>query len=258
MPSPIAKNPSLAQLLENRRATFHFSSEPVADQDLDEILRLGSLAPSGYNLQPWRFLVIRDPANRLRLQKAAYDQAKVSEAPVVVIFLGMKEQTGAWAPEVFAEGVRRGVGRPENMQKSMEGALGFIARYGWEKWVTKHSMIAFTTMMLAAESLGYDTAPMEGFDPAAVKKEFEIPEEAEVLALLAIGRAREPDKKFGGRLPLARIAFSEKFGEPWKTSGDPARAAGPEGIAEFYAKGDTPSPKAGGPQQGSLKCCGEG
>jgi nitroreductase len=72
--------------------------------------------------------------------------------------------------------------------------------------------------MLAAEAYGYDTAPMEGFVPDAVRSEFGIPEEAEVVALLAIGRAEEPDKPYTGRLALERVVYSERFGQPWKSN----------------------------------------
>ena len=72
--------------------------------------------------------------------------------------------------------------------------------------------------MLVAETYGFDTAPMEGFEPDAVKREFGIPDEAEVVALLAIGRMREPDKAYPGRFPLSRIVFRERYGSPWPDS----------------------------------------
>jgi nitroreductase len=48
------------------------------------------MVTSGYNLQPWRFIVVRDKEHRKRLRKAAMDQEKLSEAPVVLIAVGMK------------------------------------------------------------------------------------------------------------------------------------------------------------------------
>ncbi len=57
---------------------------------------------------------------------------------------------------------------------------------------------------------------MEGFDAAAVKREFGLPDEAEVCALLAIGRAKAPDKPYTGRFGLHEIMHSERYGEPWK------------------------------------------
>jgi nitroreductase len=76
-------------------------------------------------------------------------------------------------------------------------------------------MIALTTMMLVAEAYGLDTAPVEGFDPATVKREFGLPQEAEVIALLAIGFAQEPDKAYGGRLALAHTVHAEHCSRPW-------------------------------------------
>jgi hypothetical protein len=58
---------------------------------------------------------------------------------------------------------------------------------------------------------------MEGFDAAGIKREFGIPEEGEVCALLAIGRGAEPDKAYPGRFPLERIVFSERYGDEWKS-----------------------------------------
>jgi len=206
----------ITQTILDRRATNRFLSDEVPEEYLNAILRLTAQAPSGYNLQPWRFVVVRDPENRKRLQKAAYNQPKVSEAPVVVIALGMKEEWKRLAPEVFHEGARRGAGNPATVDKYMQGALEFLSHQPTAAWVNRHVMIAVTTMMLAAEAYGFDTAPMEGFDAAAVKREFAVPDEAEVVALLAIGRAQPPDKPYTGRFPLDRIVFAEVFGRPWK------------------------------------------
>jgi hypothetical protein len=82
-------------------------------------------------------------------------------------------------------------------------------------WVNRHTMIAVTTMMLVAEAYGLDTAPMEGFDPQAVGREFGLPENAEVIALLAIGYAQTPDKPYGGRFALSEIVHDEHFGHRW-------------------------------------------
>jgi nitroreductase len=207
----------ITQTILERRATNHFKPDEVPAEFLEAILKLAAQAPSGYNLQPWRFIVVRSEENRQRLQAVAFNQPKVAEAPVVVICIGMKEEWKERADEVFKEGAERGAGSPDAWQKAKEGAVGFLTNaQSMPVWVNRHTMIAFTTMMLVAESYGFDTAPMEGFDAAGVKREFDIPEEAEVVALLAIGYGQEPDKVYTGRFPLERIVFSEKYGEAWK------------------------------------------
>ncbi len=207
----------LPEVMLERRATVQFTDEEVPAEYLDAILRLGAQAPSGYNLQPWRFIVVRGAANRKRLQAAAFNQPKVGQAPVVIIALGMKEEWKRTADEVFREGAQRGAGKIDAWEKARDGAFQFLeGMQHMPTWVTRHTMIAVTTMMLVAEAYGFDTAPMEGFDAAAVKREFDVPEEAEVIALLAIGRLQGPDKPYTGRFPLTRIVFSERYGEPWK------------------------------------------
>jgi nitroreductase len=206
-----------AQIILERRATGHFLPDPVPDEYLNAILKLAAQAPSGYNLQPWRFIVVRNEENRKRLQQAAFNQPKIAEAPVVVIALGMKEQWKRTAEEVFQEGAQRGAGKAENVAAYMKGAIDFLNTKPMDVWVNRHTMIAFTTMMLAAEAYGFDTAPMEGFDADAVKREFNVPDEAEVVALLAIGKLKQPDKPYTGRFPLNRIVFTERFDDPWKS-----------------------------------------
>jgi nitroreductase len=206
----------ITQVLLERRATMHFTDEEVPEEYLNAILNFGGQAPSGYNLQPWRFIVVRDAENRKRLQKVAYNQPKVAEAAVVLICFGMKEEWKERAGEVFREGAERGAGDVATWQQARDGAVQALSGMPAQTWLNRHTMIAVTTMMLVAEAYGFDTAPMEGFDPAGVKREFELPDEAEVCALLAIGRAAQPDKVYTGRFELDRIVYSERYGEKWK------------------------------------------
>ena len=84
-------------------------------------------------------------------------------------------------------------------------------------------MIAFTTMMWMAEILGYDTAPMEGFFEGKVKSALIIPDHVRVVALLAVGKRKGPDKPYAGRHEMRTVFFSESWGESLKlqiTRGD--------------------------------------
>ena len=209
---------SVLQVMLDRRATPHFKDEAVPDAYLEAILRFGAQAPSGYNLQPWRFIVLRDQESRKRLQKVALNQSKIAEAPVVIIALGMKEGWRADVGTVFQEGVRRGVGDAETMDEEKAKAVAFLDKQAMDVWVTRHTMIAVTTMMLVAEAYGFQTAPMEGFDADGVKQEFGVPADAEVVALLGIGRAEGDEKEYPGRFPLERLFYKERFGGMWEHS----------------------------------------
>jgi len=207
--SPLRRLP---EIILQRRATSRFKAQEVPDTYLSAILHLAAQAPSGYNLQPWRFIVVKDEIGRRRLQKVAMNQKKVAEAPVVIIAIGMKEEWHKYLTHILEEGAKRGSGNPEKIERAEKGALDFLSHQKMDVWVTRHTMIAVTYLMLVAEAYGFDTAPMEGFDPAGVKREFAIPDEAEVVALLALGKAEPPDKAYPGRFSVQKTVFYERYG----------------------------------------------
>ena len=83
-------------------------------------------------------------------------------------------------------------------------------------WLNRHVMIAFTAMMLMAETLGYDTASTEGYDAEKICQVLNLPISYEVVALLGIGRLRGPDKYNGGRFSMQRTVFEGEYGKPIK------------------------------------------
>ena len=75
---------TLAEAIAGRRATPSFDGSPMPPEDLRQILEAGLQAPSGYNMQPWRFIVVQHPEQRRRLRASSYNQAKVEEASAVI------------------------------------------------------------------------------------------------------------------------------------------------------------------------------
>ncbi len=207
---------AFAEIIRDRRATPSFRSDPVPADVIDTALTLAAQAPSGYNFQPWRFLVLSDAEQRKKLQAAAFNQAKIAEAPVVVIAFGQREGWKEYVDEIVRQaGTARGMSA-EAQQKQKANALAFLAKLDPAVWLNRQVMIAFTHLMLAVESLGWDTAPMEGFDADAVRKAFELPTDTEVVALLAIGRAKDNQTPHPGRLGVSRIAFRDRYREPYQ------------------------------------------
>jgi nitroreductase len=203
-----------AQLVSERRATQHFLAERVPDEVIATALEIASQAPSGYNFQPWRFLVLTESGQRAKLKQAAFGQEKIGEAPVVIVAFAQRTAWKAHSDEIFrVAAARRGI-PPGNVEGMKKGALGFVDSMPPAVWLNRQVMIGFTHLMLAFEALGWDTAPMEGFDGNAVKKNLQLPEDAEVVALLAVGRARDP-QPHPGRLSIDQIAFRETIDQPF-------------------------------------------
>jgi nitroreductase len=209
---------SLAQAIHDRRATPSFDGTPIPPQDLRQILEAGLHAPSGYNLQPWRFIVVQQPEQRKRLRAASYNQAKVEEASAVIVACGDRDGWRKDLDEMLRLG--RANGMPESYAaQAAEGVPGYLSSFTeaqMQGWLNKQVMLAFTSMLLMAEVLGYDTAPMEGFEQKKVCETLRLPMSYWVVALLAIGHRKGEDKFDGGRFDMSHTVFAEEYGKPLK------------------------------------------
>lgn len=209
---------SLAQAIRDRRATPSFDGEPIPAEDLRQIVEAGLAMPSGNNLQPWRFIVVQHPEQRKRLRAASYNQAKVEEASAVIVACGDRDGWRKDLEDVVRMG--RAGGMTESyaaqVQEFVPSYLGNFTEDQMTAWLNKNVMIALTAMMLMAETMGYDTAPMEGFEQQKVCETLRLPMSYHVVALLGIGHVQGPDKYDGGRFDLAHTVFGEEYGKPLK------------------------------------------
>lgn len=219
----VAGEKLLSEVVQERRATPSFEQVPIHSADLKKIIEAGLAAPSAFNLQPWRFVVVREREHKKRLRAAAFNQAKVEEASAVIVAcgdpVGWKEGD---LDEVARIGRKHGFDNEEKIKKTRAEVASLLGGTpgktgGIEPsvavWINRHVMIAFTTMMWTAETLGYDTAPMEGFEEDKIKAALNIPEHVRVVALLAVGRRKGLDKVFAGRFDPSRTVFADEWGK---------------------------------------------
>jgi len=172
-----------------RRSVRVYRQEPVPREDLDRIFETVRLAPSAFNVQPWRFVVVTDPDLKQALGAAANGQKQVTGAPaVIVLYTDMKDVLDN-VDDIMHPGIP-----PE---KRAAGAAGFRASWAKksdaerEQWGAGQGYIALGYLLLAASSSGYATSAMLGFDPAKVKEVLGLPSHVAIPALVAIGRGDE-------------------------------------------------------------------
>lgn len=204
--------------IESRRAARSFKPDLIPPEILKEILRLGVRSPSGFNLQPWRFIVLQTPESKEKLKACAFDQRQVIEAPVVLICCGDRRAAQPENIEAVIELGKSAGGVNDTLADHMRGAIPKMFEHSpsfdsLEAWTNRHTMLAVAHLMIAAQSFGVDSCPMEGFVAAKVKEAFKIPEAVDVCCLLPLGYAAEPFKKYGGRFDLAQVYYSESYGE---------------------------------------------
>ena len=160
---------SLIESLQWRYATKKFDPDKVVPEDqLEQILVAGNLAPTSYGLQPFRFIAIRNQALQDQLVECSFHQQQVADASHVIVV--------ATRTDLDATYVNRFASHMESVRSLPEGStngfsdrmVGIIDRMSaseLDHWNAKQAYIALGMMMTAAAVLGIDSCPMEGFVP---------------------------------------------------------------------------------------------
>lgn len=199
---------NVSQAIQSRRAIKAFDPEHrIDDTDVERLISLAMLAPTAWNIQHWRFVVVRDPALRRQIRAAAWDQAQVTDASLLVV---MTADLKAWQknPARYWRNADAGV------RDWLVGALTqFYEGRDWLQRDDAMRSVGFAAMalMLAAEELGYQSCPMDGFDFDAVAKLINLPADHAIAMFVAIGRGTQPARPRGGQLPISEVLINNRF-----------------------------------------------
>ncbi len=153
------------------------------------------LSPSSFGLQPWRFVVVKDPAVRARLREASWNQTQITDASHMVVFARKTRTT--------PEDVERYVQRILEVRKAPAAALedykkmmlGFVTNpnLNLDSWASKQAYIALGVFLSAAAMLGVDACPMEGIDPAVYDQVLGLPAQGYSALVVATAGYRASD-----------------------------------------------------------------
>ncbi len=196
------------QAIEHRRAVKAFDPQHRMEQRaIEDLLAMAQLSPTAFNIQHCRFVVVTDPALRRDIRKVSSDQAQVTDASLLLILCADLQ---AW---------RKDPGRywSQVAEPLRESLISMITGYyeGREEVQRDECMrscgIAAQTVMLAAQGLGYDSCPMDGFDFDAVAKLINLPADHVISMFVAVGKALEPAHPRGGKLPADAVVILDRF-----------------------------------------------
>lgn len=163
------------ELIESRRSVRAYSPAPIEPEKLHAVLEAANRAPSAGNLQAYEMYLVRDPAVRRSLARAALDQFFLAQAPVVL---------------VFCTHARRSAER--------------YGRRGVELYALQDATVACTFAMLAAAAQGLGTVWVGAFDEEAVRRAIGAPEAHRPVAMLPVGYPAEQPPATSRR-PLAEL-----------------------------------------------------
>jgi nitroreductase len=171
MSSQISTPESVLQQLHWRYATKKFDSTKKIPDDIWNALEQSMvLAPSSFGLQPWKFLVVRNPEIRQQLLAHSWGQTQVVDASHLVVFT-IKQDINADDVDRYIERMAEVQQVPvDNLQKYAGIVKGFIDKPPYplniDEWSIRQLYIALGQFMTSAAMLGIDTCPMEGLMPS--------------------------------------------------------------------------------------------
>lgn len=176
-------------VLKKRRSTRHFlPGKTIPEGDLIKLIEWASLTPSGYNAQPWEFVIIRDEERLKKLQEIAFAQPKIAQASAVILVVG-DTNMGRNADEILDAWVQYGYcteGEKHLMRDAMTRARKPEKK---REMALRNATLAAMTLMFAAEAMGYATCPMMGFKHADLEPFINMPDDRVISMMVAIGYA---------------------------------------------------------------------
>lgn len=195
--------------IQQRRATKQFDAQHIMTLDEKKALLNIALqnAPSAFNLQHWRPLLIEDRTQREKICKAAWGQAQVTDASMLIVLCG---DLSSWESQV--KNIWGGAAEP--VQQYMLPAIDQYYRGKAQVQrdeVMRSSGIFAQTLMLAAKAQGYDSCPMDGFDFDAVGKIINKPEHYQIALMVAIGKSLSQPYPRIGKLSFDNIVKIDHF-----------------------------------------------
>jgi nitroreductase len=218
---------SFEQVVRHRRSVRRFTSQPIAEQDMRDVIGAGLLAPTSSNLQPYTLYWVRSSDAKRELVRACLSQSAARKAAELVVCVARWDQWDDTRREYLAfletqTGVPRGVmayyrslsrglyslgplslaAVARRLGANVTGAFRPVPRAPYDRedlrvWAIKSAALCCENLMLAAVAKGFDSCPMEGHDPLRVADVVGLPraewkETWDVTMVLAFGY-RDPN-----------------------------------------------------------------
>ena len=194
--------------IKERRSIKHYDSQhQMTEAEINTLMEHALLSPTSFNMQNWRFLVVKDQEIKNKLKAASFNQSQVADASIVILICG---DLNAWAKEPQ----RYWRNAPEAVQSQIVPMIGGFYKNN-EQLQRDEAMrsagIAGQTIMLAAKAMGYDTCPMIGFNPQQVAEIVNLPKDYVLGFMVVVGKATESAKDRSGQLNMSEVVFFDKF-----------------------------------------------
>ena len=190
-------------ILEERFATKKFDGKKIDQDKIEQIMEMIRLSPSALNLQPWKIKIIADEDLKEKLSPASMDQPQIKSCSHLLVFCAnsnLKGNADKLINDLKASGI------PEKNIQFLESVLNnFLRMFPGEEGIHEAQQNAFIpaiTAIYAAKSLGIDSCPMQGFNPAAYSEILELPDTLVPTIIVPLGYAADK--------PMPKVRFPKE------------------------------------------------
>ncbi len=197
------------EAIYTRRAVKHFDkTHRLTSEEEQKLLEATIQSPTSFNIQHWRFVILRNPELRARIRtEFGNDQAQMTDASLLVLFTA---DLNAWKKNP----ARYWANAPKDVADLLVNWMGPF--HEGREWLQRDEAqrsigIAMQTLMLAAQDLGYQSCPMIGFDIEKVAELVKLPEDHVMGPMVAIGKGIKDSWPKPGQLPLDEIVVEDSF-----------------------------------------------
>jgi nitroreductase len=194
--------------IETRRSIKAYdSTHKMGEAEVSKLMSLAMLAPTAFNIQHWRFVIVEDAALRAQIQAVSWNQSQVTEASLLVVLVA---DVQAWAkqPERYWKDA------PEAVQNFLVPAIKqyyTVNEQAQRDEAMRSCGMAAMNIMLAAKEMGYDTCPMDGFDFDAVSTLLNLPADHIPTMFVTVGKGIKDAWPRGGQLTMEEVVIKNKF-----------------------------------------------
>ncbi|MBX2850422.1 MAG: nitroreductase family protein [Phycisphaeraceae bacterium] len=196
------------QAIYERRAVKHYDPDhELTPEEETTLLEAAIQSPTSFNMQNWRFVLVKDKALRQRVREAAWDQAHITESSLLIVLCADLKAYGDNPSKYW-------VNAPKEIGERLAGMM--VPFYeGKDRLIRDEAMrsvgIAGQTIMLTAKAMGYDSCPMIGFDQDKVAELINLPDDHVIGFVVVVGkRVSDPYTK-PGQLALEEVVVTDCF-----------------------------------------------
>ncbi|MDM0814812.1 nitroreductase family protein [Clostridium perfringens] len=188
------ENNNFKDVVFNRHSVKVFDKNvKISHEEMLEIIKEATKAPSSVNMQPWRFVVVESEEGKEKLRPLINFNTRQNDTSSAMILIFGDMKCYEKAEEIYGSAVEKGFMTEESKKEAMEFFVPFYKNASKKKMndiVKIDSSLAAMQLMLVARLHGYDTNPIGGFEEEKLAEAFSLdPERYVPVIIIAMGKS---------------------------------------------------------------------